>query len=109
MESRNTSARNRFPTSRPNGSGSATRTVSIAPERTWVLSCWSFMPQFLGFCHVHISRFRITLHCCHSQVSPDAAMLEATERRFHVDTAVGVDAQHAAFDSARQTQRPIQI
>src|SRR5262245_53660428 len=97
MEFRNTSARNRFPTNRPNGSGNATITVSIFPERIWVLRVCSVISGVAcsyrsAFGNVNVSKFRVTFHGRHPEITADAAMLKTAEGRFDVHAAVRVDA-----------------
>ena len=59
--------------------------------------------------HVNVFDFRVTFHRSHSEVAANAAAFESAEGRLDVHAGMGIDAQDAAFDAAREAERPLQI
>src|SRR6185503_1305873 len=59
--------------------------------------------------HVNVLQLRIPFHRRHSKVAAETALFEAAKRGFDMDAGVAVDAEDAALDLARHTQRAAQV
>src|SRR5262249_34275431 len=59
--------------------------------------------------HVDIFQLGVTFECGHAEVTPETALLITTKRRFRMHAAVGIDAEHAAFDRFGNADGPAQV
>src|SRR6185369_17207694 len=62
-----------------------------------------------AFGNVNILQLRVPFHGRHAEVAADPALFEAAEWRLDMDAAMGIDAQHAAFDPAGEAQSAVQV